>query len=63
MAFVWNRSIEKMRGMVPEELILHDLSHCASRWALGSLGSKACKTIHLGLYIYIYIYIYIYSTV
>lgn len=33
VAFVWNRSTDKMRGVVPGDLILHDLAHCASRSA------------------------------
>lgn len=32
VVFVWNRSEEKMRGVVPDELILHDLADCASRY-------------------------------
>uniref|UniRef100_A0A1X7VAK4 Aspartate dehydrogenase domain-containing protein n=1 Tax=Amphimedon queenslandica TaxID=400682 RepID=A0A1X7VAK4_AMPQE len=31
IAFVWNRSAEKMRGIVPPELILNDLKSCHSR--------------------------------
>ena len=31
VAFVWNRSEEKMRGQVDEELILPKLANCASR--------------------------------
>lgn len=31
VAFVWNRTEEKMRGVVGEELILQDLADCASR--------------------------------
>lgn len=31
VAFVWNRTPEKMGGIVPEELILTNLSDCASR--------------------------------
>lgn len=31
VVFVWNRSEDKMRGVVPEELILRDLADCASR--------------------------------
>lgn len=32
VVFVWNRSEDKMRGVVPEELILRDLADCASRY-------------------------------
>ena len=31
VVFVWNRSVEKLRGLVPESLILHELSECSSR--------------------------------
>ncbi len=31
VAFVWNRSEEKMRGVVDDDLILHDLNDCADR--------------------------------
>ena len=31
VAFVWNRSAEKMRGAVPDELVLTNLSDVASR--------------------------------
>ena len=32
VVFVWNRNEDKMRGVVPEELILRDLHKCASRY-------------------------------
>ena len=31
VAFVWNRTDDKMKGVVKEELILQDLADCASR--------------------------------
>ena len=34
IVFVWNRTADKMRGIVPEEVILQDLAHCASRCAI-----------------------------
>ena len=35
VAFVWNRTEEKMRGVVADDLILHDLADCASRYITG----------------------------
>lgn len=32
LAFVWNRNSDKLKGLVPEELILGDLSSFANRW-------------------------------
>lgn len=32
VVFVWNRSVDKMRGVVQEKLILRDLADCASRY-------------------------------
>lgn len=42
VVFVWNRTVEKMRGVVPEDLILHDLAHCASR---SSYDHASCDLI------------------
>lgn len=32
LAFVWNRDLAKLRGLVPDELILQDLSSFANRY-------------------------------
>lgn len=32
VAFVWNRTAEKMRGVVEDELVLQDLADCASKY-------------------------------
>lgn len=32
VVFVWNRTDDKMKGVVKEELILQDLADCASRY-------------------------------
>lgn len=34
VVFVWNRSVDKMKGVVPEKLVLRDLADCASRCVL-----------------------------
>ena len=31
VVFIWNRSIEKMKDLVSEHLILRDLNDCSSR--------------------------------
>ncbi len=31
LVFVWNRSVERMKDLVPEHLILKDLYDCSSR--------------------------------
>ena len=31
VVFVWNRSEDKMKDIVPQELILQDLTDCAAR--------------------------------
>lgn len=35
VAFVWNRTEDKMKGVVEDALILHDLADCASRYVGG----------------------------
>ena len=32
VVFVWNRSVDKMRGVVPDHLILENLAECSERW-------------------------------
>lgn len=45
LAFVWNRNTDKLKGLVPEELILGDLSSFANRWNHTHNNYKpACKT-------------------
>ena len=34
IAFVWNRSVETLKGKVPEEIILRDLAEFAERWVI-----------------------------
>lgn len=31
VVFVWNRTLDRMRGVVPDKLILEDLAKCRER--------------------------------
>lgn len=45
LAFVWNRNSEKLKGLVPDELILADLSSFANRCKHTHMHYKPlCKT-------------------
>lgn len=54
LGFVWNRNPDKLKGLIPDQLILKDLSQFADRCAFTQLRThthtNALKYIHTHIY-------------